>query len=56
MVLHPVAQIEVYSMCNLGASNCSFLPQAKQVSKQIKMWFDTDEGFTKMNESGDKKN
>jgi len=28
-VLHPVAKIEVYSTCNLGASNCSLLPQTK---------------------------
>jgi len=25
--LHPVVKIEVYSTCNLGASNCSLLPQ-----------------------------
>ena len=28
-IFHPVAEIEVYSTCNLGASNCSFLPQAE---------------------------
>jgi len=26
-VLHPTVKIEVYSTCNLGASNCSLLPQ-----------------------------
>ena len=28
-VLHPVTEIEVYSTCNLRASNCSFVPQAE---------------------------
>jgi len=29
-VLHSITQIEVYSTCNLGASNCSLLPQKKR--------------------------
>ena len=28
-VLYPITQIEVYSTYNLGASNCSLLPQAE---------------------------
>ena len=36
-VLHPVVKIEVYSTCNLRASNYSLLPQTKQIAKEIEM-------------------
>jgi hypothetical protein len=30
-------KIEVYSTCNLGASNCSLLPQTEKIAKKIEM-------------------
>jgi len=51
VVLHLVTQIEVYSTCNLGASNCSLLSQAKQVPEQIKVQFNPHKNLAKVNES-----
>jgi hypothetical protein len=49
-------QIEVYSTCNLGASNCSFLPQTKKVAKKIEVRLYSNIGLTQMDEGRDKKN
>jgi len=56
VVLHPIAEIEVYSIYNLRASNHSFLPQAEQVTKQIKMWLNPHKRLTEVNEGSHKKN
>ena len=55
-VLHSITQIEVYSTCNLGASNCSFLPQAKKIAKKIEVRLYPNIGLAQMNKGGDKKN
>ena len=36
-VLRTIVKIEVYTTCNLGASNRSLLPQAEQVTEEIKV-------------------
>ena len=55
-VLHPVAQIEVYSTCNLGASNCSLLPQTEKVAEEIEVRLYPNIGLAQMDESRNKKN
>jgi len=56
LVLHPVTQIEVFSTCNLGASNCSFLPQKEKITKEIEVRLCSNIGLAQMDECGDKKN
>jgi len=55
-VLHPITKIEVYSTCNLGASNCSFLPQTKKVTKEVEVRLYSNIGLAQMNKGGEMKN
>jgi len=55
-ILHPITQIEVYSTYNLGASNCSLLPQTKKVVKKVEVRLYSNIGLAEMNKGGDKKN
>jgi len=55
-VLHPIAQIEVYSTCNLGASNCPFLPQTEKIAKKIEVRLYSNIGLAQMNKGGKKEN
>ena len=51
-VLHPVTKIEVYSTCNLGASNCSLLSQTEKI--EVRLY--PNIGLAQMDKSGNKKN
>jgi hypothetical protein len=55
-VLHSIAQIEVYSTYNLGASNCSFLPQEKKKAEEIEVRLYSNRGLAQIDKCGDKKN
>jgi len=55
-VLHLVAQIEVYSTCNLGASNCSFLLQTEKIMEEVEVRLYSNIGFAQVNEGRNKEN
>jgi len=55
-VLHPIAQIEVYSTCNLRASNCPLLPPTKKITKKVEVRLYSNIGLAQINEGGDEKN
>jgi hypothetical protein len=55
-ILHSITKVEVYSTCNLGASNCSLLPQAEKITKKIEVRLYANIGLAQMDKSGDKEN
>ena len=55
-VLHPVAQIEVYSTCNLGASNCSFLPQTEKIAEEVEVRLYSNIDLAQVNERRNEEN
>ena len=55
-VLHPIAQIEVYSTCNLGAYNCSFLLQTEKITEEVEVRLYSNIGFAQVNEGRNEEN
>jgi hypothetical protein len=49
-------KIEVYSTCNLGASNRSLFPQTEKITKKIEVRLYSNIGLAQMDESGNEKN
>jgi len=49
-------KIEVYSTCNLGASNRSLLPQTEKITEKIEVRLYSNIGLAQMDKSGNKKN
>jgi len=54
-VLRPITKVEVYSTCNLGASNRSLLSQTKKIAKEIEVRFYANIGLAQMDKSENKK-
>jgi hypothetical protein len=47
-LLHPISERQVYSTGNFGAALGPFLPQAKQVTKEVEMGLDSHIRLTQM--------